>query len=413
MQPFSSSTSQSSALAPWEPPADQSYRDLMSDVVEPIKEPNPSLLWMTGKLPTSDRQVPVGWHVHKGVNPALDELLARLKYKHHQIEHQSDQNGEAELVEYWSLNYRWDQALGAYLLVPVSLVVIARGVPDKRQMKDSKNRHGVAYGWEINRQKDGSIILKDNGEPKRTARLKLRAYIHELLPAPNQAWEETNGFLQWFQASISGYLVDDMLGVLYSQYRAMRAYDSNQVTTFKTPYWGLSNPIIPASSPRRVGTKDGQATSIVPMRSLIPANEAEISEKFLLQHRIPPALQQELLEGEVLLDTWAWSVDESEYIEGIKPRPIGARSSQVAPPIAGVVVTEEHPTAPSPAPVPSPLVPEPEPRIDAAQQQVLVTLLAQDQAAVQTLCQRYQVRALSDLMVSQFRQILLDLSQPR
>ena len=215
MQFTTLSSDGSHALTPWDAAAND-FGMLVNEVVEPVKEYNPYLSWMTGKLPTIDRQMPVGWHVHKGVNPRLDALLTRLGYKHHLIEHENDQ-GEVELVDYWALNYRWDGSKGPrgeYVLVPVSLFVVARGVRDKREMKHPQDRDGVAYGWEVNRDKKQQIIYKPNGEPKKTAKLKMRAYIRELLPSPEQTWDDANGFLTWFQISVSGYLVDDAGGGL-------------------------------------------------------------------------------------------------------------------------------------------------------------------------------------------------------
>lgn len=297
---------------------------------------------MTGKLPTSERHLPVGWHVHKGVNPRLDALLEHLGYQHHQIEHESD-TGDVELVDYWALNYRRrsPQAQGPYELIPCSLFVIARGIKDKREMKRPEDRDGVAYGWEVHRNKDGSPVLKADGTPKRTARLKFRAYIHELLPLEEAWWDASSGFLDWFQGSVSGYLVDDLLSAFYAQYRAMRAYNQRAGTI--TPYWALSNPMVPATTPRRVTSREnGQSTTIVVMRSLIPSQEREISDAFLQVHRMPDLLQQEVLQEDVLLDAWHWSQEESAYLEGIKPRPGagGAPLPDAAAPLSGVVVRD-------------------------------------------------------------------------
>lgn len=341
--PPSDARSDAHALVPFDA-ADQDLRDLLQDVVEPVKEPNPYRSWMTGKLPTSERHLPVGWHVHKGVNPRLDALLERLGYQHHQIEHASE-TGENELVDYWALNSRRSGPQGPYELVPCSLFVVARGVKDKREMKRPEDRDGVAYGWEVQRHNDGSLVLKADGTPKKTARLKFRAYIHELLPPEEQWWDASGGFPAWFQASVSGYLVDDMLAVLYAQYRAMRAYNQRAGTI--TPYWALSNPTVPASTPRRVTSKEnGQSTTIVGMRSLIPSQERDISEAFLQAHRMPDLLQQEILKEDVLLEAWQWSKEESAYLEGIKPRPgAGGAPSPDAAALTGVVVREERPEA--------------------------------------------------------------------
>lgn len=415
MQFTTLSSDGSHALTPWDAAAND-FGMLVNEVVEPVKEYNPYLSWMTGKLPTSDRQMPVGWHVHKGVNPRLDALLTRLGYKHHLIEHENDQ-GEVELVDYWALNYRWDGSKGPrgeYVLVPVSLFVVARGVRDKREMKHPQDRDGVAYGWEVNRDKKQQIIYKPNGEPKKTAKLKMRAYIRELLPSPEQTWDDANGFLTWFQISVSGYLVDDALMMLYSQYRAMRAYDqrvqARGKTGVKTPYWALANPTVPAEVPRRVQSKEqeGQSTTIIPIRSLIPAEQA-ITDEFLLQNKITPALQHQLLQEDVLLETWQWSRDESEYLEGVKPRPTSNRASEDAVTVSGSVVREEAPTAPVQATLPA--IADPDPCLDQGQVTVLTMLCGNDARRIRTLCQEYGVQELAHLRLSQFRAILGRVSQ--
>lgn len=409
--PSPSIVAQNQSLVPWETPEDHNYRDLMTDVVEPIKEANPYLVWMTGKLPTSDRQMTVGWHVHKGVNPPLDDLLARLHYQHHQIEHESD-NGEIELVDYWALNYRRDPTAGsrgegAYVQAPVSLFVAARGLKDTREMrKDASDRDGIAYGWEIIRDKAKNIVYKSDGTPKKICRVKLRVYIHELLPAPDQRWgESTLGFTKWFHISVNGYLCDDLLGVLYSQYRAMRAYDARLAASgtqgVKTPYWALSNPTVPGETPRRVTSKDGQSTTIIPVRSLIPPREQDITDEYLRQHRIPKALQEDLLQGEVLLEAWNWSVEESKFIEGVKPRPTGGSLAEAPIPTTASVVVEEEQSAPVPV----------DPLIDTAQHNVLLMLVSQDQSKIQALCQECGVTDLAQVRTSQFRELLLKLSQ--
>lgn len=400
MQPFSTS------LTPFAVP--DAYSDLL-DTVEPVKEPNPFLTWMTGNLPTADRrEMPFGWHVHKGVNPPLDALLTHLKYQSHLIEHLNEK-GEGELVEYWALNHRWNGEQNAFVLVPCSLFVLARGVKAAREMnKNPHDRDGVAYGWEVVRDKDKHVVTKPDGSPKKACKVKFRCYIQELLPAPDEEWKSANGFLDWFQVSATGYLCDDLLEVLDSLYRARRAY--HQLTGEKAPYWGLSNPTQPSQKPRIVKSKEGQPKSIITIQSLIPSREKDIALDFLSQHRISPALQREIIEGDVLMVAWDWSIQESGYLEGIKPRPTGNQASgEDAVSVPGTVVREESQAAPAQATLPA--IADTDPSLDASQVMVLTMLCGNDAGRIQGICQEYSVRELTQLRQSQFRTILVRVSQ--
>lgn len=417
----------SQALVPWA----GCNEPALTEVVVPIKEPHPWLTWMTGNLPTVDHQeVPIGWHVHRGVNPPLDELLARLGYKTRTIEHDSP-SGDSEAVEYWSLSTRWDPAQHVWVTVPCSLFLIARGVRDKWEMGDNPQlRDGVAYGWEVVRNKNG-VVYKPDGTPKKQPKVKFRAFVQELLQVSETG--ELSGFTEWFQASMGGYLVDDMLHVFSSQYRALAA--SNKALRAEginepTPFWALSLPTMPAETARRVTSKEGQSKSILPMRSAIPV-EAAITREYLDRHRIPHALAQRLVGREegILLETWAWSIEETEYLLGLKERKTSVANEDEGEIAPANVVDAGPASAPPPTPQPArtsqpapaphpglhrPPAPADDPYISVQQVQILQTLCPQPDL-LQRWCsgEPYQVPEPSWLRVSQFLDLMQRLSRPQ
>ena len=199
-------TQSSTSLTPFD--TDFGANEAGELIVRPTQKPG--LQWMTGKLTTTTFETPVGWHIQAEVDPDLDELLASMQVKRYVVQHPSSSNGEAKQVPYRALNYGGK---------PCSLFVITYGVESAREMgKDHQKRFGVAYAWEVVKDKQGQVITKKNShEPKRQCRVQFRALVHELID---------KGYTDWLQVSISGYLTDDILAAFNDQYRVLDAFDS-------------------------------------------------------------------------------------------------------------------------------------------------------------------------------------------
>jgi hypothetical protein len=159
------------------------------EAIKPILNDHPRLQWFNG-LSTTSMEMAVGWHIEADVNPLLDEVAASEGLKRYIVQHKTPaQNGEAKQLPYWALS--WGQK-------PISLFVVSLGLQSKRQMNKSEDRVGIAYGWEMVRDSQGTVVYKPNSvEPKKQCKLQFRAFVHELVTA---------GFDEWLQVGIAGYL---------------------------------------------------------------------------------------------------------------------------------------------------------------------------------------------------------------
>lgn len=266
-------------------------------VIKPTLNPL-RLQWMTGRLSTTTLEIPVGWHIEAEVNPHLDEILASLGTKRYVVQHIAPgPNGETRQVPYWALNAGGRSC---------SLIVIAYGIKSAYEMTyNIQERYGIAYGWEVVRDRQGNAIMKkDSAVPKRRCRLQFRTFLHELA---------AHGFEEWLPVSLSGYIIDDMLTAFYDQFRVLAAY--RKLRRQEAPYWGFAIPMVPGPA-RLVGTEPGEQTTIIPMVTTIPKRVEEIDENYLRHYRIARSLQERIRDG--LLDrTWEWSIRRSREIEGL------------------------------------------------------------------------------------------------
>lgn len=280
---------------------EQGFGDDNTEVVKPTLQVNPRLVWFTGNLSTTNFKTPVGWHVPAEVNPRLDKILTAMGIERYTVQHKS---GEVRQVPWWNLS-----AEGR----PISLIIVAHGVLSTFEMKDHpEERTGIAYGVGIAKDRDGNVeISEKTHEPKQKPQLQLRAFIHELL---------AQGFTEWFQVSLTNYIVDDMLKALNVQFRVIDVYDSSMQakgSPSRGKFWGFSLPMVPAAEPREVG-KGPLTSTIFPMVAQVP--QLRVGDPgtldYLRNHRIPMDLQQRLCDG-LLDETAVWSIDRSiEIIEG-------------------------------------------------------------------------------------------------
>ncbi len=354
-------------------------------IVRPTQKP--WLQWMTGKLTTTTFETPVGWHIQAEVDPDLDELLASMQVKRYIVQHPSSSNGEAKQVPYWALN------AGER---PCSLFVIAYGVASSREMDhDHHKRFGIAYGWEVLKDKQGQVIRRRNStEPKRQCRVQFRACVHELVE---------RGYLEWFQVSISGYLTDDILAAFHAQYRVMDAFDGRmraQGSDVKAPFWAHSIPFVPGAA-RFVQPKDGgDGTNIIPMVTQIPRRIEEITIPYLNQHRIPRDLQKRVREH-FLDDAFVWSATRSLEIYGEQDAPMSALPAAPLP--------LEHKTVSTPPPMPLPAIPAD--AISATQVKWIKDMCDNNLVVIQTWCEKFQIPDLTHLRSSQFIDLFNLMSQ--
>lgn len=266
------------------------------EAIKPVLQEHPRLQWFNG-LSTTTMEMAVGWHIQTDVNPQLDEVAASLSLKRYIVQHKTTgQNGEAKQLPYWSLNFGQK---------PASLFVISLGLQSKRQMNQTDDRLGIAYGWEVVRDSQGEVVYKPNSEePKKQCKLQFRAFVQELYAA---------GFQEWLQVGIAGYLTDFMLAALDEQFRTLEAYGSHTEseggTRRNAPFFGFSIPMVPGPV-KMVGPQNGEKSPIYPMVAQIPQ---QIDRPFLTDHMVPRDLLLLLRKG-LLDETVLWSVERSSEI---------------------------------------------------------------------------------------------------
>ncbi|GCE32020.1 hypothetical protein KDA_75040 [Dictyobacter alpinus] len=374
-------------------PLDVDFDDEIDAVVKPTLQPNPQLMYMTGNLTTTTFETAVGWHVPADVNPTLDELLASRGTKRYTVQHKT---GEVRQKPYWNLN--WNGAV-------CSLIPVAYGIKSTWEMgRKIDDRVGIAYGVGIATERDGTVqISKKTGLPKKKPQLQMRVFIHELL-------DKENGFNEWFQVSLSNYLVDDMLAALNEQFRVLDAYNAairaqvaadpkkwEEKKPPRAPYWGFSIPMVPGT-PKPVGPKDGDQSTIFPMVAKIPELPLNVPATiaYLNAHRTPEHIREVLREG-LLDETLIWSVQRSQEIVEERPE---------------VTVTEEHESIDGTA-VELPQLPSgDDPLVNATQMAwIRDTYCSGSQDTIKAICQHFRVADLVQLRVSQYTLLYNQLTQ--
>jgi len=362
-------------------PLDVDFGDTLDDVVQPTLEEHPYLQYLKGNLSTLDRKVPVGWHVRVGVNPELDKLLTRRGTEQYVVQHKT---GDVRQVPYWNLNGNG---------LPCSLIIVGYGVKSPWQMKRNlDDRAGVAYGVGLAKDDEGNILYKENSDkPKQRPQLQFRAFVHELVGTNEQP---DDGFNDWFQVSLSNYIVDDMFAVLNAQYPVVDAYNASMLAQGKpnrAKYWGFSIPTVPSVHGKDVGPDENHQSTIYPMVHAVPQLRPGTAETtaYLNAHRIPLHIQQQLLQG-LLDETLIWSIQRSqEIVYGKQDQ--GLLTTVTEDPID--VVPVELPPFPSGA---DPLVNEDQVTW------IRDTYCGQNQGTVTAICQHFQVSDLAQVRVSQY-----------
>ena len=340
-----------------------------SGAIKPVLEEHPQLFWFNG-LPTTTREMAVGFHLRAEVNPSLDETMEGMGAKRYIVQHQSkDKNGQLAQKPYWALN--WGEQ-------PCSLFVVSYGLQTTWEMeKDPASRLGLAYARYIVKDEQGAVIYKEGTtEPKRYRTLQFRVFIHELV---------RHGYQDWFLVSLKNTIITDMMKALERQFDVLAAYSAwsrSKGEERKPPYYGFSNPFVPGE-PKPSG-KDGEGASIYPMVSAIPA--LPISTRFLTEHLIPHSLLTRIESG-LLDETVNWSALRSDEIANGKADP-EAVQIQGAAPVPQIAEGADDP-----------LVTEEEAAWIAAQ------YCGGDSATIAAVCQHYEVATLAQLHKSHYTEM--------
>jgi hypothetical protein len=245
------------------------------------------LKWLNGAA-TDEQTLAIGWHIECEINPLIDETLEGMGMHRYVVQHRTaDKDGNTQKA-YWRVH-------------PCSLIVIAEGVLSSFQMRDTDERTGIAYAREIERDDSGAAKRYDDGKGniKMHKVLKLRAFVHEMV---------LHGYSEWLPLTLTGNIVECMLEALGKQIEVLKAF--NGFTGRRAPFYGFSIPLVPATTRKMVGPKDGQQSPIYPMLAQMPTS---IGKEYLLQHATPKDLVTRIRE-ELLTDTLIWSFEESVKI---------------------------------------------------------------------------------------------------
>ncbi|MEO6892106.1 MAG: hypothetical protein ABI324_24225 [Ktedonobacteraceae bacterium] len=274
------------------------FHDDEDAVVRPAISGLFPLKWFNG-LP-SGKHLAVGWHIEAGVSQELDLALQARNVARYSVLHRSTGN----TVEYWGLE-------------TASLILLSRGTLKFWEMKQDPNKRiGIAYAWL---------------EAKRTSKVALRCFIHELLdPGPDQE-QPLPLYTEPFEIQARGYLTDSVFEVLEQHYRLLAAYDRFSEQPVGTArYYGFSQPIGPANQVRMVG-REGARSPILPMVSLIPS---DITPHWLKLHLCPPLVLDQI-RGGLLATTVRWSLEKSQRMledtENEPEAPVSQEDTAAAP----------------------------------------------------------------------------------
>lgn len=231
---------------------------------------DPLLQWSTG-LQTDKRTIYAGWLIETGRTEALDEVMRTAGYRTVTIRH-----GSGNTVTHWAVEV-------------ANLFVIAEGVQSIAEMKATRDRYGIAFGWRT---------LPD-GRPQ--SALKFRVLLRDLLEL---------GYTDPLLVSVKSTLTGDLLQALTRQYDVLDAIDRERAAKgqppLNPPFYACSIPLGPGSE---VARGSAQKKEIVPMTAHVPT---PVDRAYLVAHYIKRPWVA-LIEG-VLDATIAWSITTSEQI---------------------------------------------------------------------------------------------------
>lgn len=198
------------------------------------------LQWSIG-LPTTKREIYVGWFVEVGRNDRLDDAMTAAGFDRIDIKH-----GSGDVVTHWRVE-------------TANVFVVADGVPSRIEMKDADTRWGAAYWWH-----DGKSFFA------------VHVLLRELLAV---------GYTDPLLMQIKGTQTDDVLAGMQRQYDVLNAIDALREEQGKAalnpPFYACSIAFGPG---QELSRGKGQNTKqIVPPVALIPD---VITREYLVEHYI-------------------------------------------------------------------------------------------------------------------------------
>lgn len=222
-----------------------------------------------------------GFLVPTDQNPMLDEAFAIAGAQAIMISHSDGDR------EHWCLP-------------TATLFIVAQGLQSSSQMRDTTERLGIAYGWQLQRDGKTKEITVDpkTGKPKTQSVLKLRCYLPQLVAV---------GYCEPLRLSISGTMTGDILQGLTRQYAVIRTVrdlrQAKGLAQVALPFWSYALTFEAGPSSNRGIAK------VIPPTVRLPQ---PIDLEYLKSHRVTVDIA-ELIKN-ILDDTVTWSKEESARI---------------------------------------------------------------------------------------------------
>lgn len=192
----------------------------------------PFLQWASG-LQTQARSIYAGWLVEAGKLETLDSAMAEAGFSQVTIKH-----GTGSMVTHWAVLH-------------ANAFVIAEGVQSMQEMKHSRERYGVAFGWGT----------RDTGKPQ--SKLRARVLLRELLSV---------GYTEPLILTLRGTVTGDLLDGLMRQYEVLDAVDAFRKLDGKPPmqppFYACHITLGPGQEARR--GSGNETKEITPPTALMP-----------------------------------------------------------------------------------------------------------------------------------------------
>lgn len=232
---------------------------------------DPVMQWATGLL-TASRTIYAGWLVETGKHNDLDYAMGECNCEQVTIKH-----GTGSLVRHWAIP-------------TASMFVIADGVQSIGEMKHTRDRLGIAFGW---RTLEGGRMQSV---------LRCRVLLPQLLHV---------GYTDPLLLTLKSTLTGDFLAALMMQFDVLQAIAAFRAESNKPPmdlpFYACAIPIGPGEEVAR--GSGGQSRDISPPVAKIPN---PVTREYVKQQWIKREWLS-LIEGRIE-DTIRWSIENSATI---------------------------------------------------------------------------------------------------
>ena len=232
---------------------------------------DPLIQWATG-LTTASRTIYAGWLVETGKSSELDEAMEAARTEQLVIKH-----GTGSLVRHWAIP-------------TAAMFIMADGVQSIAEMKHTRDRLGIAFGW---RTLEGG---------RQQSVLRCRVFLRQLLEV---------GYTEPLLLTLKSTLTGDFLNALQVQFEVLEAIASFRVESNKPPmdlpFYACAIPIGPGEEVAR--GSNGQSRDISPPVAKIPnpVTKAYVQQQWIKRDWL------HLIEGQID-DTIRWSIESSASI---------------------------------------------------------------------------------------------------